>query len=205
MSIAASYSSASSSSSEVEEVGQAGGGALDIPAATDLRIYTCDHGCGFQGQYAEVAAHEPSCGNRPGAAGSSEDSEDNSQDNLVECGGCDEFQPSERFDRNALADGAMFGGLCWDCLQTKEQQVPQHEARPSDVGAGASGEDDGFVSVAGLGSLQSASAGSSAGGEAQKPQETWLQKFQHPEIDGPARPPKQRGPAPGRAKKTAGS
>ena len=149
------------------------------------------------GQYAEVAAHEPSCGNRPGAASSSEDSEDNSQDNLVECGGCNKFQPSEHFDRNALADGAMFGGLCWDCLQTKEQQVPQHEARPSDVGAGASGEDDGFVSVAGLGSLQSASVGSSDGGGVEKPRETWLQKH-YPEIDGPARPPKARGPAPGR-------
>jgi hypothetical protein len=83
--------------------------------------------------------------------------------------------------------------LCWDCLQNKEQQVSQHGARPSDVGAAASGEEGGFVSVAGLDSLQSASVGSSDGGGAQKPQETWLKKH-FPKID---EPPKPRGPAPG--------
>jgi hypothetical protein len=89
----------------------------------------------------------------------------------------------------------MFGGLCWDCLQNKEQQVPQHGARPSDVGAAASGEEGGFVSVAGLDSLQSASAGSSDGGGAQKPQETWLKKH-FPEMfssfSSTTRPPHQR-------------
>ena len=157
--------------SEVEEAGQAGRGALEIPAG-DLRKYTCDYGCGFIGHHAEVTAHELECESRPGATSSSEGqgqqeqpySEDNSQDALVECGGCSEFQSSARFDRNALADSAMFGGLCWDCLQNKEQQVPQHGARPSDVGAAASGEEGGFVSVAGLDSLQSASVGSSDGG-----------------------------------------
>jgi hypothetical protein len=49
--------------------GQAERGALEIPVGD----WHCDHMCGFKGHHAEVAAHELSCGNQPGAASSSED------------------------------------------------------------------------------------------------------------------------------------